>query len=116
MGEIDYAKLLEDLKDAVLGPVKDGAKSFLENNQDAQDFLEDRAKRLAELGVEFVKASGEEREKVKTQMEVVQQSIRNELSQIAVGASTASKKLFGNVLEAAVGVLIKAIPAIVAAL
>lgn len=116
MADIDYAKLLGDLKDAVLLPVKDGAKKFLDDNKDAQEFIEDRAKRLAELGVEFVKASGEEREKVKTQMEVVQQSIRNELSQVAVGASTASRKLFGGILEAAVGVLVKALPAVVAAL
>ncbi len=117
MADIDYKKLLEDLKDAVLAPVKDASKKFLDENKDAQDFLEDRAKRLAELGVEFVKATDDEaRDAVRLQMSVVQQSIRNELSQVALGASIESRATFGKVLDAAVGVLVKALPVIVAVL
>lgn len=117
MADIDYKKLLEDLKNAVMVPVKDASKKFLDDNKDAKDFLEDRAKRLAELGVEFVKASDDAaREAVKLQMAVVQQSIRNEISQVAVGASIESRATFGKVLDAAVGVLIKALPIIIAAI
>lgn len=115
MAEIDYAKLLGDLKDAVIAPVKDGSKKFLDENKDARDFLEDRAKRLAELGIDFVKAADDAaRDAVKLQMSVVQQSIRNELSQVAVGASIEARATFGRVLDAAFGVLIKVLPTIVA--
>jgi len=111
----DYTKLVEDLKDAILTPVKSGAKEFLDANADARVFLEDRAKRLAELGVELIKP-GADRDAVKLQMEVVQQSIRNELSHVALGASIESRATFGKILDTAVGVLIKALPTIVAAL
>lgn len=114
MPDIDYGKLFADLKDAVLEPVKAGSKKFLEDNKDARDFLEDRAKRLAELGVEFAQASdAEERKKILAQLEVVQQSIRNELSQVALGAAIESRNLFSQALNTAVGVLIKVLPVLV---
>jgi hypothetical protein len=111
----DYTKLLADLKDAVLVPVKAGAKEFLDANADARAFLEDRVKRLAELGVDYVKPDADH-DAVKLQMEVVQQSIRNELSKVALGASMESRATFGKILDTAVGVLIKALPVIIAAL
>lgn len=114
---IDYKKIIEDLKAAVVDPVTEAASALLENNKDAADFLEDRAKRVAELGVEYLKAPDDAaREAVVLQLEVVRQSIQNELSQVAVGASIESRATFGRVLDAAVGVLIKAIPIIVAAI
>lgn len=117
MPDIDWKEILGGLKDAVVLPVKEGAKDLLDANKDARDFLEDRAKRLAELGVEYLKAENDAaRESVKELMVVVQQSIRNEVSQVAVGASIESRKTFAKVLDAAVGVLIKAIPIVVAAI
>lgn len=114
---IDYKKIVEDLTAAVVDPVKAAASGLLASNKDAADFLQDRAKRVAELGVDYLKASDDAaREAVVLQLQVVRQSIQNELSQVAVGASTESRATFGRVLDAAVGVLIKAIPIIVAAI
>lgn len=114
---IDYQKIVEDLKDSVVTPVTEAATAFLKSNKDAAEFLQDRAKRVAELGVEYLKASDDlGRDAVVLQLQVVRQSIQNELSQVAVGASIESRATFGRVLDAAIGVLIKAIPVIVAAI
>lgn len=116
MAESDYKEILESLKDAVLAPVKAGASEFLEENADAREFLEDRAKRLAELGVELVKAPEGDRARIRRQMEVVAQSIRNEASQLALGAAIEARERFGKIVEAAAGALVKWLPAIVGAL
>lgn len=117
MPDIDYRKILEDLKDSVTGIVKERAQKFLDDNDDAKDFLEARASRLAALGVEYMKASsGEAREGIELQMKVVQQSIRNELSSVAVGAEVEARATFATVLDSAVSVLVKAIPVIVSAI
>jgi hypothetical protein len=117
MPDIDYGKILGDLKDAVIGTVKESAGKFLDENKDARDFLEDQAKDLAELGIDYVKASSDEaRAKVAHEMKIVQQSIRNKLSGIAVAAEAESRATFGKILETAMGVLVKALPVIVAAL
>lgn len=118
MGEIDYKKILEDLKVAILAPVKERSKKFLDDNKDAGEFLEDRAKRIAELGVELVRAGDddEKRENIMTQMAVVQQTIQNQLSAVAVHASIESRELFGKILGTALDVLVKAIPVILAAI
>jgi len=114
---IDYAKIIEDLKSSIVGPVTDAAKKLLQDNKDAAAFLEDRAKRVAELGVEYLKASDEAaQELVIEQLEVVKQSIQNEISQVAVNASLEARATFKNAMDVALSVLIKALPVIVAAL
>lgn len=115
MPNIDYKGLLDDLKDSVVGTIKEEAKAFLDKHQDAKDFVEERGKRLAELGVEYVKATDDAgREQVLLQMKVVQQSIRNEIASIAVGAEAQAKATFAKIVDTAVGVLIKAIPVLIA--
>lgn len=113
----DYQKILEGLKDSIIGTVKVSAKEFLDAHDDAKAFLADRAKRVAELGVEYVKCtSDEERDAVKLQLEVVQQSVRNELAAVAVGADTKARDTFGKILETALSVAIKAIPILLSAI
>lgn len=114
---IDYAKIVEDLKNSIVAPVTAAAKKLLQDNKDAAQFLEDRAKRVAELGVEYLKASDDAaREVAIEQLEVVKQSIQNEISQVAVNASIEARATFKNVMDVALGVLIKALPIIVSAL
>lgn len=114
---IDYKKIVDDLKDSIVGPVTDAAKKLLQDNKDAALFLEDRAKRIAELGVEYLKATDDAgRESVMELLEVTKQSIQNEIAQVAVTAEIQARATFKNVLDVAIGVLIKALPVIVAAL
>lgn len=113
---VDYVKILEGLKDSVASAVKGSAKEFLDAHDDAKAFLMDRAKRVAELGVEYAKASGDdERAAVKLQLEVVQQSIRNELAAVAVAAEVKSRETFGKIVETAIGTIVKAIPVLLSA-
>lgn len=114
---IDYKKIVDDLQNAVVAPVTEAAKKLLQDNKDAAEFLKDRAKRVAELGVDYLKAGDDAaREAVIELLEVVRQSIQNEISQVAVNASIEARATFKNVLDVALGVLIKALPVIVAAL
>jgi hypothetical protein len=114
---IDYAKIVDDLKDSVVGPVTAAAKQLLAENKDAAQFLEDRARRVAELGVGYLKASDDgARAAVLLQLSVVQQSIQNELAGVAVNASVAARATFQNALSVGLGVLIKALPVILAAI
>lgn len=114
---IDYKKILADLQDAVVTPVTEAAQKLIEENKDAAEFLKDRAKRVAELGVEYVKAGSDaDREAALLQLDVVRQSIQNELAAVAVNASVESRAAFKTALNAALGVVVKFLPIIVAAL
>ena len=107
MGTIDYAAILKDLKDAVLGTVKDQAK----------DFLEDRAKRLEELGVDYLKAkTDDERDSVSERIQVVMQSIRTQLAGLALTAEAEARATFGKIVETALGVMVKVLPVVLSAL
>lgn len=114
---IDYKKIVDDLKDSIVGPVTEAAKKLLTDNKDAAQFLEDRALRVAELGVDYIKASDDAaRASVMGQIEVVRQTIQNEISSVAVNASTEARATFKNVMNVALGVVLKALPIIVAAI
>jgi hypothetical protein len=113
---IDYKQILGTLKDAVFGTVKEGAQEFLDEHQDARDFLEERAKRIAELGVEYLQAGSDSvRESVSERIEVATQSIRTQLAGIALDAEEASRAQFSAIVNAAVGAVIKMLPVILAA-
>jgi len=108
---------IDDLKKSIIDAVEARAKDFLETHADAKAFLYDRAKRLAELGFDYTLVdTDDEKERIKEKMAVVQQTIENELSAIAVDASIEAKSTFKLILETALDVFIKALPAIVAAL
>lgn len=114
---IDYRQIIDDLKNAVLGVAKGAAKEFLDEHKDAKEFLETRAKRLAEMGEDYLKAkTDEERETIMELVSVVQQSIRSELAGIALDAEVAAREKFGVILETALGIFVKALPVILAAL
>lgn len=114
---IDYGKIIADLKDSVVSTVTGASKQFVTDNKDAAQFLEDRAKRIAELGGEYLQAADDAgRQAIMEQIEVVRQSIQNEIASVAVNADIAAKATFQKVLNVALGVLIKALPIILAAI
>ena len=105
------------LKEAVVGAVETGAAGFLEDHADAKAFLVDRAKRAGELGEEYVLAKDDAgRARAIELLEVVRQSVANELSHIAVDASASARAMFGNVLSGALQVLKAVLPVLVSAL
>jgi len=115
MPNIDYKDVLENLKDAVLGSIKDQAGKFLEENKDAKEFVEERAKRLVELGKEYLQADTDAvRESVSERLQIAQQSIRTQLAGVAVSAEIQSRAVFGKIVEVGLGVLIRVLPTLVA--
>jgi hypothetical protein len=109
--------IADALKRGILEAVEGRSKKFLADHPDAQAFLVDRAKRVGELGEEYVLAGNDiARAKVIEQLEVVEQSVANELSHVAVDASVEARGLFGDVLTASLQVLKAVLPVLVAAI
>jgi hypothetical protein len=110
--------------EALAGSIKDLLKgrldSFLSSKKDQKDFLEERTRRLAELTVQLVKAAGDQDEQaeVKRQMAVVEDTIVNELHAAAVDISaefrSTVESVLGTVLDYAIKVLPKLLPALAA--
>lgn len=105
---------VDALAQSIFDSVKAGAGKFLEDHKDAQAFVVDRAKRLAQLALELVQAADDvERAKVREQMGVVEQSIENELSAVAVDAAVASRAQFEAAVKSVFAFAVKALPIIV---
>lgn len=114
---IDYGKILGLLKNAVTSTVKVAAQDFLNQHQDAADFLESQSEDLAQLGVDYLKAPNDDaRAKIQFQIDLVTQSVRNKMASIALDAEAAAKEAFTNILQTALGVVIKVLPVVLAAL
>ena len=108
---------VDELKNAIIDSVKARAKDFLDKNKDAKDFLIERAERLAKLAAQYaLETDGSKRGVLKNDMEIVKQTMENDVSAVAVAAATASRDLFKSLLGTAMDMLIKALPTIVAAL
>lgn len=107
-----------EVKDAVLEAVRGQIGDFLDEHADAKAFVEERAKRLADLAVALALAGTDEtaRKAVLYDVGIVRQSIENEAAGLAVAASKASRNLFKAVLGTAADVLVKALPKVLAAL
>ena len=106
----------EDLKKSIVDVVESRAKDFLKENADAKVFLVERAERLAKIAFEYATAPDDKKDALKADMEVVRQSIENEISSVAVAASKSSRELFKAILGTALDVLVKALPTIIAAI
>lgn len=104
-----------NLADSILDTIKDRANDFLEANQPAKELLQDRAEELAKLSVEYVKETDDaKRAAIVTEMNIVKQTVVNELGALALNGQTASIAAFKDVVNTALGALIKYIPAILA--
>jgi hypothetical protein len=107
---------IDDLKKSIIDAVEARAKDFLAANADAKTFLYDRAQRLAKLGYEYtLETDDAKKQSLVDDMKIVKQSMENEIAAVAVDAAAASRDLFKSILGTAMDVLIKALPAIMAA-
>ncbi len=78
---------------------------------EARDFVADRAKRLAELAWEYKTASDTAtKEQKKQSMNMVQQTIDNELTAVALHGEAAAKDSFKKVLNTVTKTFVKVIP------
>lgn len=106
-------EIIEQLKDSVVAAVQGRVDEFLEANPEAKAFVQERAKRVAELGVKYLRAGEDEIEGIKRSLKIVRQSIENEVDGLVLVAATKeSKALFKSVLGAAFDTIINSLPAI----
>lgn len=109
--------IVSDIQAAIVEAVKGQAKEFVEQNLGAKRFLEDRARRLAELGAEYIKATDDiERATILSDVEVVKTSILNEITSVTLLATAETRASFKAALMAAIDVIVKALPSIIAAI
>jgi hypothetical protein len=107
----------KDIADSIISVVQERAEDFLDENEEAKNFLIERAKRLAQLVFEYKTATDPAvKKEKKDRMELVQSTIETELAALALKGSTEAKETFKEVVKTAFGVLIKVIPQIVAVL
>lgn len=107
----------KQLAEAVLATIKDNAEDFLNDNQAAKALLEDRAKKLAEYSLRYVQESDDQkRAEIMVEMEIVKQTIINELAAVALNGQTASIATFKEVVNTALSSLLKYLPIILSAI
>jgi hypothetical protein len=103
-----------EIRDALLGVIKTYGQDFLDRHADAKAFIEERTKRLAELAFLYaVNTDPLIREGVAASMNVVKQSVENELTGVALDASAESKAAFARMVGVAFETLLKVIPKVV---
>lgn len=107
--------------EALAGSLKDLLKGrlerFLSSEKDKKEFLEDRARRLAELTVSLAKAqTDDERNFILGRMDSVKDTIVNELHAAAVDVSVEFRTSLNDVLGTAVDWGLKVAPTLLKAL
>ncbi len=111
------ASTVEDFKRAILDTIEERGGKFLSDHADAREFIQDRATRLAGLGYDYTLSDSKDEQKTLLgDMEIVRQSMENELSSVALDAKPELKALFKEIAGTAFSVFIKALPALLAAL
>lgn len=107
--------------EALAGGLKDLLKGrlnrFLDSNKDKKEFLEERARRLAELTVELAKAQTDaERAEILLRLDVVKDTIQNELYAAAVNVSAEFRSTASEVLGTVLDYGLKVAPVLLKAL
>jgi len=116
MPNIDYGKVFDGIKDTILSTVREDAQAFLDRNQDAVKFLEEQARDLAQLGVDYAAASDDERKSVLFEMKLVEQTVKNKLAGIAVQEEAQARADFERILRGVLSTAIKLLPVVLSAI
>ena len=107
----------DGIADSLLGTIKDRAKKFWDEQSAAKDLIADRTKELAKLIWQYKTESDEaKKSEIHDEMRIVQQTIENELSAVALVGAAESKALFKEMVGSAVSMIVKALPVILAAI
>jgi len=107
----------DGIAESILGTIKGRAKEFLDENKEAKDLLVDRAQALAKLAFQYKTETDEEKKiDLLAEIEIVKQTIENELSALALNGKAASIATFKEIVGTALGALVKYLPAILGAI
>lgn len=116
MGQIDFGAIFNGVKDTVLSTVKEDAQAFLDRNQDAVKFLEEQARDLAQLGVDYAKAGDDERQSILFEMKLIEQTVKNKLAGIAVLEEAQARENFERIVRSVIATAIKLLPVVLSAI
>jgi hypothetical protein len=104
----------EELKNQIVGVVEARTKDFLAQNANLKALLLERAERLAKLSTNYLMTSDPGAKKdLLDSMEIVQQTMSNEIDAAAANATAAAKGLFKQVIGVAFETLIKVLPSLI---
>lgn len=107
----------DGIADSILDTIKGRAKDFLEQNVAAKDMLTDRARALAQLVFEYkIATDAGVKAGILHEIEVVRQTIENELSALALNGKAESIAAFKEIVGTALGAVVKYLPAILSAI
>lgn len=106
----------KEVAKSIIDTVKIRAKDFWDQNAAAQEFIKERAERLAKLTIQYgLAADDAQREAVKVQMAVVMETIEAQLLIVALDGQEASKAAFRETVASVFGAVIKILPVILSA-
>lgn len=101
---------------AQISTVVNDAKDFWDSNKAAQDFVVERAERLAQLSLQYGLAVGDQKDAIKAQMDLVQSTIETELLAVALDGQEAAKATFRNIVSTVVATMVKVLPMVLSAI
>lgn len=105
---------VKKVADGLLDTITSRAKVFLDDNADAQKFVQERTVRMAKLLIEYKLETDEaKREQKKARMALVQSTIETELASVALTGHAETKALFKEIVNTAFAAAIKIIPALI---
>lgn len=101
----------DGLAESVLGIIKTRAKKTWDDNAAARVLIEEATKDLAKLMWAYkLETDQTRRDEIQHEMEFDKQAIENELSALALIASAEARAAFLDIVNTALGVLVKALP------
>jgi hypothetical protein len=101
---------------SILDTVKTRAKDFWDQNKAAQDFVTERAERLAKLTIQYELAPDDtQKEIIKNQMALVAATIETELLAVALEGQAQAKETFKAILGTVFDAVVKILPVVLAA-
>lgn len=108
---------VDELAATIIAAARKKAGAFLDDHEDAKEFLAERAKRMAELVFKLTLAKDDdERTALKSEMEAIQLSIETEALNVALDADEGSRSFFKDVLGIIFGFAKDALPIVIKAL
>jgi len=108
------AEKWQELKDQIVGVVESRTKDFLAQNANLKALLVERAERLARLTASYLMTVDPSAKKdITDSMEIVTQTMTNEIDAAASNATAAAKGLFKQIVGVAFDTLIRVLPSLV---
>ena len=111
-------KNIEALADSIKDLLKGRLKAYLSSESDKKEFLTERARRFAQLTIELGKAwnNEDEQKRIREQMEVVADTIQNELHAVAIDISVEFRASVKDTLQATLDFAQKVLPKVLLAI